>query len=242
MKEKAKMVFAGIGIYLFGIILAIVFFIMQLLKQIKIMHSERFPHYKCGKIFVANHPSVIDPWIVAVLFAKAYLKNPFKYAPMIVADANNFCKSKYWSWMCSIMISVNRDDKHSAGFCFRKMQDALSKGRNIIIFPEGGRTFRGTDFLISHTGKKIRILSGGTALLVKKTRAKLVPIWIEGTDEFCPNSEKKLFTHFVFGKKITIKIGEILDFGGPKLMEIESREEIIQIIGNALLSLADEKQ
>ncbi len=245
MKEKVTVMLlrclVGIAIYLFGLALAIIYLVMRLFRQIKIVHPERFPHYKCGKIFVANHPSIIDPWLLAALFSKAYLINPFKYAPIIIADKNIFCKSKWWGWMSPIMMAVDRNDKHSAGICFRKMRDAVNKEKNIIVFPEGGRTFRGTEFHTSHNGKRIRILSGGIALLVKTTKAKVVPIWIDGSDNFVPNSEEKLFTEFVWGKKITIKIGNKLDFGGEKLSAVGSREEIIQLIANALLLLADEK-
>jgi 1-acyl-sn-glycerol-3-phosphate acyltransferase len=225
-----------VGIYLFGALLAIVFLAMRLLKRIKVWHRERFPHFEGNIIFVANHPSWIDPWLVAVLCAKGYLTNPFKLAPIIVADKKNFCESRWWKWMSPIMIAVDRDNKHSAATAFLRMREALKSERNIIIFPEGGRTFRGTEFTTSPKGNRIRILTGGTALLVKKTEATVVPIWIDGSDNFYSNStEKGFFRKFNLTKRIFVKIGNRLHFH-----KSATREEIIQVISNSLLSLADE--
>lgn len=228
--------FPSLLIYLFGALLAGIAGAMRLLGRMTIYHAERFPHFGKKIIFVANHPSLIDPWVVAALFAKGYLQSPFRCAPLIVADKKNFCESRWWRWMSLIMIAVNRDDKQSSASSFLQMREALNNGRNIIIFPEGGRTFRGTEFTTSIQGNRIRILTGGTALLVKKTEATVVPIWISGTDEFFSNTGKGFFRRLNPIKRISVKIGKPIDFH-----KLSTREEIIQVISNSLLSLADEK-
>ena len=117
------------------------------------------------------------------------------------------------------------------------MKKALNSGKIVVLFPEGGRTFKGEDFLYSQKGKKIRILKDGIGWLVLKTGALVVPVWVEGTDKVLPNSLDKLFVFPRPWKKIIIKIGEPLRFQGSSASK---REQVNQIITNKLLELADE--
>ncbi|MEK7658286.1 MAG: lysophospholipid acyltransferase family protein [Patescibacteria group bacterium] len=240
MKERIKrfleLVAITLVIYPFGVILTAAFLLLRRLKYIKVLHWERFPHFKEKIILVANHPSMLDPFLAVALFFKGYLLNPLKYGPLVVSDKKNFWDSWYWFWLRPFLIPVDRGNKRDEAVSFLRIKKALEAGRVIIIFPEGGRTFCGDRFLHSESGKKIRTLKGGVALLVRKTNASVVPVWFEGTDKVLPNSRTKLFTKFRFRKKtlILIKIGESLRF------QTEEREEITQVIASALLYLADE--
>ena len=243
MKDKIRTILGfmvlNLVIYPFGILLAILFLLFRWLGYIKVLHWERFPHFREKTILVANHPSMLDPFLLAAMFFKGYLINPLKYGPLLVADKGNFYNSWYWFWLRPFLIPVGRGDKHSEAASFLRIKKALDKGRVIIIFPEGGRTFKGERFLYSKEGKRIRTLKGGIALLIRKTKAMVVPVWIEGTERFLPNSKHKLFTRFQLSKKaMAVKIGEPLQFQAD---ENTKREEIVQVIASSLLQLADEE-
>ncbi len=246
MKERIKTILGFVVItlviYPFGVILAAVFLLLRLLKYIKILHWERFPHFRKKIILVANHPSMLDPFLAVALFFKGYLLNPLKYGPLVVSDKKNFWDSWYWFWLRPFLIPVDRGNKRSEAKSFLLIKKALEAGRVVIIFPEGGRTFCGERFLYSESGKKMRILKGGVALLVRKTNASVIPVWFEGTDRVLPNSRKTLFTRFRIRRKTTIfvKIGEPLHFKTEELGGSCDREEITQVIASALLNLADE--
>lgn len=247
MKDKLKIV-AGfvvlnLVIYPFGVLLAVVFLMLCQMKYIKVLHWERFPHFEKNTILVANHPSMLDPFLIGAMFFKGYLLNPIKYGPIIVSDRNIFYDSWYWFWLRPFMIPVGRGNRHSEAMAFARIKKAIEKGRMVVIFPEGGRTFCGERFLYSSKGKRIRTLKEGIALLVRKTNVKVVPLWIEGTEKALPNSRRRLFTRFSFGRKtpMIVKIGEPLRFATEESTGTPSREEIIQIIASSLLQLADEE-
>jgi len=230
-------------IYPFGMLLAGAFLIMCQLKYVRVTHWERFPHFKQRIILVANHPSMLDPFLISALFFRGYLLHPLKYGPLIVADKSNFYDSWYWFWLRPFLIPVERGNKRAEAISFLRIKKAIDQGRVIIIFPEGGRTCRGTVFLRSKKRKKIRVLRKGVALLVAKTRATVVPVWIDGSEKFLPNSmTERLFTRLRFPKKksIQLKIGEPIHFGRGELQQISAKEEIMQVIANSLLQLADE--
>ena len=118
------------------------------------------------------------------------------------------------------------------------MKDILKSGGVLILFPEGGRTFKGEEFLYSEKGNKIKILKEGVGWLVMKTKPLVVPIWVEGSDEILPNQADKLYyTLPRFWRRMTIKIGEPLRFGNPS-----GKEEVTQKLAIALLNLADEEE
>ena len=80
----------------------------------------------------------------------------------------------------------------------------------------------------------------GIGLLILKTQAPVLPIWIEGSDKVFPNTlwideKTSKFSFPRFWKKITVKIGNITEF------EKSSRVEITQEVGIKLLELADEE-
>lgn len=104
------------------------------------------------------------------------------------------------------------------------MSEVLRSGRRIIIFPEGGRTGKGSKFVLSAAGKKLRRLKRGIGWLVLKTDAMVLPVWVEGAEKF-------------WERVITIKIGQPLRFQLPlgTTSEVVTRE-----IEKALLRLADE--
>jgi 1-acyl-sn-glycerol-3-phosphate acyltransferase len=156
---------------------------------------------------------------------------------LIVADRINFYDKWWFLPFRSVMVPVDRGDRRKQAVALLKIRKAIERGRIVIIFPEGGRTFKGNpgEFLYSQMGNKIRFLREGVGLLVSKTGASVIPIGIKGSDEVVPNSRRRLWTRFVFWGRIKMCIGQPMTFS-PEA----SRERITQEIAAKLLELVDE--
>ncbi len=239
MKKVINLLIFLTATYPSGIFIGIFFQLLCFLRTIRVLHWERFPHWQGKLILVSNHPSLLEPFLLPALFFREYLFHPFKYAPWSTPDKKNFYDPWYWFWLRPLSIPVDRGDERAQLKSFFEMKRVLNSGKIVILFPEGGRIFKGEDFLYSQGGKKIRILKDGIGWLVLKTGALVVPVWVEGTDKALPNSPDKLFSFPRLWKKIIIKIGEPLRFQGSSA---NRREQVTQIIANNLLKLADEEE
>lgn len=246
MKDKFKKLLSYtvllLVIYPFGLLLALTFKVLQWTKIIKIKHFDRFPHCTEKIILIANHPSMMDPFLMSILFSRGFIKNPFKFSPLNVPDKRIFYDSWYWFWLRPILIPVDRTSKRAEAGSLFQIKSAINCGRVVVIFPEGGRTFKGEHFIYSRGGKRIRTLKGGVGWLALKTGALVVPVWIEGSDKVLPNSHARLFTKFRLNHTITIKIGNPTKFAEDKSRSASRREQINQEIASSLLELADEEE
>ena len=104
----------------------------------------------------------------------------------------------------------------------------------MLIFPEGSRTYKAIrkSCVSSVNDKKLGELKGGAAWLALKTNARILPVWVEGTDKVLPN-EKFPFPRLQH--KMLIQIGK------PFRVQGETREETTSELTQALLALADEE-
>jgi len=242
-KQRAEVLSERASILLFawplGLIVGFLGVLGRICGALKILHSERLCCIRILEkvILVANHPSVIDPFLLAILIAWYYALHPWKHAPLIVADRLNFY-DRWWFWpFRSVMIPIDRNSDRKKAAALLRIRKAVECGRPLIIFPEGGRTFKGKEgeFLYSEKGNKIRFLQGGIGLLVRKSEATVIPIGIKGSDKVVPNSKHRLFTKFVPWKRISISVGEPIKFD-PQT----PREQVTQEIASQILAQIDE--
>lgn len=108
-----------------------------------------------------------------------------------------------------------------------------NEGR-VLIFPEGSRTFKAIrkSGMVSGNGHRLGRLKDGAAWLALKTNARILPIWVEGTDKVLPNNK---FPFPRLWHRVTIKVGAPFSVLGP------TRQEASSEIARALLKLADEQ-
>lgn len=253
MKEKSKEFWRKVGFYLvmifmtypFGVLLGIVFTVLKGFGIIRVIHPERLPLNVDRRILVSNHPSVIDPFLAVALFFREYLWPPLRRRPAIMADKKIFYDPWYFLGLRPAMVPVERGEKRKEAASLIKVVKVIEQGRPVIVFPEGGRTFKGNpdEVLYSQKRKVLRPFKGGVGLLASRTNALIIPIWIDGSDHVVPNSRKTLWTKLkiwkLLKKGISIKIGHPIDasnFSG------KNREEITQAIVISLLRLADEAE
>jgi len=236
MKKRENSLVFLFFTYPYGIISGVIFWILVFLNFIVIKGWKRFPRKKEKLILVSNHPSLLEPFLLPALFLGDYLFSPFKFAPWSTPDKENFYDKWYWFWARPRVIPIKRGSIREEAVSLIRMKKVLENRGIIIFFPEGGRTYKGKRFLKSFKGKKIRELKEGIGWLVLKTKANVLPVWVEGTDKVLPNISGRLFSFPRFNGKIVIKIGNVLDFKKNNL----SKEEITRQIASALLNLADE--
>jgi len=233
-----------LSLYVIGTIVGGSVYSLRILGRIKIIHWERFPKYnrkpelfKRGLIVVSNHPSLLEPLLVAGLFFTQYLVHPFRLSPWNVSEEKNY-NNIWWLWAKSRIIWVDRESPEKARETFIKVKNVINSGGIVILFAEGGRTFK-REKLYSKKGKEIAILQEGIGLLIRRTEASVLFIWVEGSDDFFPNTlwvdeKTSRFPFPRFWKKITIKIGSTVYF------QKKSKEELTQEVAAKLLELADE--
>ena len=102
-----------------------------------------------------------------------------------------------------------------------------------MIFPEGTRTFKAVRNyrFASSSGKELGKLRDGAAWLALKTNAKILPIWVEGTDKVLPNNKLPFLRPW---HQVVIRIGTSFDIHTDNLKEATSQ------MSQTLLKLADD--
>ncbi|MFA5308229.1 MAG: lysophospholipid acyltransferase family protein [Dehalococcoidales bacterium] len=247
--------------YVFGPIVGVLFCLLEAIGRIRFVHFERFPIWEEKLIIVSNHPSLFEPvllpfmgfpwmnfpWVFSsqwgrLKFSLRWFSRmrkefnlPKKLIPANVPDRQNFFDYGFWRLFQGINVPVDRNGRPQDRISsISALKSILEDGGRVLIFPEGGRTFKTVQKgrLKSAGGREIGNLKHGAAWLAINTGARVLPIWIEGTDKVLPNNRFPLPRLW---HRITIKIGE------PFLVSESGREEATSEITRALLALADEE-
>ncbi len=116
-------------------------------------------------VFVSNHLSYLDiPVLFRAIPSNLYFiaKKEIKWLPFV---------GQYM--MATGMLFVNRDNKHKAIISLKKAAQLVSKGKSVLMFPEGTRSKDG----------KINTFKKGPFHLAKDAGVSIVPIAITGTDK-----------------------------------------------------------
>ncbi len=229
--------------YTIGLLLGLLLYFLRFLNWvyagcgIKVQHWERFPKKQKGVLVVSNHPSLLEVLLVPALFFRDYILHPFAFSPWNVPDKKNYFDRWYWAWAKIRLVPIDRENDRKAFKALRQIKEILNLGGIVILFPEGGRTFKGKTFFTSDKGKKLRILKAGVGWLILKSNPLVIPVWIDGAEKVLPNKPDKLY-HCLpnFFNRVTVKIGE------PIHIEGRNKEEITQEIALSLLKLADEEE
>jgi len=234
--------------------------LLETFGRIKFIHFERFPIWEERLIMVSNHPSLLEPWVLPLMgfpwmnfpwvfsplwsrikFSLRWFRElqkefslPKKLIPANAPDKNNFYDPLYLRLFREINIPVNRNGGAGGRIgTVLALKEIIDNGGRVLIFPEGTRTFkairRGKDE--SANGRQLGELREGAAWLALKTNARILPIWVEGTDRVLPNNKLPIPRLW---HKVAFKIGS------PFKVQSDTRQEATLEITRALLGLADE--
>lgn len=181
-------------------------------KDIKIIGKWNIP--RGGRVlFYSNHPSMMDPFLLSCLFWPRCIFQP-GLLPWTPAAQENFfpdnCRgipvlkeipyvrdSRLFAWIMKYANVIPVRDGRQDPYALRSLMIRLDIRKNVLIFPEGGRT---------EVGVELNEFREGIALLAGKAK-KIVPIWIEGAEKVLPKGQDWPKWS---GNKITIIVGKPL--------------------------------
>ncbi len=197
------------------------------LNRLTITGQEHVPG-TTNTLFVANHRSFLDPFLVA--FAARGYGTIWKYwlSPYtpIAADVVTTPFRKFMIYRLLRCIPVNRGRFSSE--THQLMSECLQQS-TMLLFPEGGITPTGR---IKPKGRP------GVGALIHRTRCTVVPIYHHGLEQILPVWASR----FYWGKDIYCRIGAPLDFTEELTMpdERETWERIVAKLIDGLRALEEQ--
>jgi 1-acyl-sn-glycerol-3-phosphate acyltransferase len=197
------------------IVAGLVYFYLRCIGRVKYIGRKNLP--KKGKvIYYANHPSMMDPFLVLELFFWRSFFRPSKLPWSPVAKENYYPEDSkrvpilknipyiknlpVLAWLCrhthGIPIERDRRDNNAVN----QLCDKLSNGENVFIFPEGKRTEPGSDMSDFNPGIAI--------IFCRSDVEEVVPIKVVGSDQVLPRGAgwpnwKKGRVKVIVGEPIT---------------------------------------
>ena len=124
---------------------------------LEIWYKQYVPYREQRMIIVLNHPKLLEAVFAPVLFINEWISAPGKWAPWSTPDQKNMKTKWYWFFWLAAGRAVRfpRGDKRGVQKALLRVLAILRAGGRVIVFPEGGRTWKGNEFRFSSKGKKI---------------------------------------------------------------------------------------
>ena len=118
-------------------------------------------------LVIANHQSAIDPLLIALAVNR----------PMRFLARRTLFRPRWFGWLLSSLgsIPINHDMSGKDGL--KTGLELLKTGNGLLIFPEGTRTRDG----------HIQPLKPGVILLIRRSKAPLIPVAVAGPYEAMPS-------------------------------------------------------
>lgn len=156
-------------LWLIGGVLVYAYF--KTLYRVRLEGRKNIP-WQGGVILVANHQSLYDPPMVGMM--------AWPRTCVLLARAGLFDNRLFGFFIQSLgAMPVRRDRADPAAM--RTLVERLNEGRAVVLFPEGQRTPDGC----------VHEFERGLLLVLKRTRAPIVPIAIEGAFDAWPRSASR---------------------------------------------------
>ena len=153
-------------------------------------------------LLIANHQSFFDPIIVGI--------GPYP-RPFYSIARHTLWNNKLFGWLMTSLNAIPVDQNKGDLTAMRRCLEVLNGGRVLLIFPEGART---------EDGKTNRFATG-TMMLIKRSRATILPIAIEGAYDLWPRGKKwpALTGHLAVNWAQPIPANELIAMGNVAAME-----------------------
>lgn len=182
----------------------------------RVIGADRLASVKSPVIIAANHRSHADTSLLL-----ATLPGRLRENLAIAAGADYFFPGKITSALSALFIgAIPIERTKLSKLSIANSLSVLDKGRNLLIFPEGGRSRDGWP-------QKHR---PGAAFLAKRTNAPVIPVYLDGTGALLPK-----------GKNWPTRSATAVVFGPPlRIDEGEDPREFAHRIEEAINQLADE--
>jgi 1-acyl-sn-glycerol-3-phosphate acyltransferase len=163
----------------------------------RVIGADRLDDLEGPLIFAANHHSHADTSLVLATLP-AHLREKLT----IAAGADYFFTNRITAALSALFIGAFPIERTKLSkLSINNSLKALNEGRNLLIFPEGGRSPDGWS-------RKHR---PGAAFLAKRTSAPVIPVYLDGTGTVLPkgkNWPKKARCAVVFGAPMSMGADE----------------------------------
>lgn len=236
MKEKIKLFALA---WTFGIAGGLILLILRIFGRLELRGNIiRAKEPNKGLLLISNHPSLWEAAIFPFLFFPNYLWNT-SFVPLSTPDKKNFYDKRWFIFFRPICIPISREEGSNEAVALKKIVKGLQEGRIVILFAEGGRTYRGQEFRKSQIKKKkIRPFQSGVGLIARLSKAPIIPVWTEGGQNIIPNKSCESVKMQPFCPRIWNKM--TINASAPlQIPDKMKSREIASWLEEKLLDLAD---
>lgn len=163
----------------------IVWLVSFIFFPMKVSGLENIPK-KEGCIFASNHLSYLDPMVIPTIV----------WRKMAFVAKRELFQNKILGFLIGNLGAFPINRASSDVRAIKQIINKIDDGFGVLIFPEGTRS------VVNPEDRKIQ---PGIGLIAVRTKAPVIPIYIEGTDKVLPPKAKMLKRHWVevtFGKPI----------------------------------------
>lgn len=240
-----------VSIFLLGVFTVFVFFsIPRRTGRIEeiFLGKGTFRWTKGKRLFVTNHPSWIDQFLIIALRLPFWSTN---FLPYIAAANDNVKRLSYLRFLrkTDFIVPIDRmENKFSARGQIKEMQMLLGQGHSLMMAGSPGRDFKGAENEMLYSpvkGKPLRQFTNLCGRFAVLPGVETVPLCIEGTDKFYHEVEidgrkdmkfswyEFIVNFLLLGKlKVRIIYDEPVSFNG-------NHKEVTRQIQNRILSFLD---
>jgi len=173
-------------------------------------------------IFASNHQSHVDTHVILATLPKMFRKKTAVAAAFdhfADSDGTSFKKRSIQFLVAALWHAFGIERIKSPLRSIRTMQDLLSRGWSLVIYPEGTR---------SRTGE-ISSFKPGLAIIAKKSGCPVIPVHIHGGLKVLPEA-----TYIPLSGSIHVSFGDPVHF-----MEDESSADFMIRVETAVRTMAE---
>lgn len=175
-----------------GILSAFLRIYARVIHRVRYEGLELIPHAGEPTLFVCNHTAGIDPMLV-------HLVSGHDIRWMMARDMRTRLLEPFWKWMRIIDVDRVTGDPAAAREALRH----LAAGGSVGIFPEGG---------LERPPRQLIPFEPGVGLIIKKSKAAVVPVVIDGTPQVDP-----AFASLWHPSQSRVHFYESIDYAGSGL-------------------------
>lgn len=179
-----------------------IWLLARLFLRIRVVGAEHLPKGE-GLLFAPNHVSFLDIPMLGVAVDR----------PLHFVGKASLFRGRWVGWLYRNLngIALQRGPASRVGLmeAVRRLKD----GRSVVLYPEGARSLDG----------RLQIPRPGIGMVAALSGAKVIPVYISGTDRALPVGAWRIRSH-----PVTVYIGEPMHFGAPN-ESIQGKEYYNQI-------------
>lgn len=190
-----------------GMLAAILRLYTRLMHRVRYEGLGLIPPAGSPTLFVCNHTAGIDPLLV-------HLVAGHDIRWMMARDMRTSRLETFWNWMRIIDVDRIAGDPAAARQALRE----LAQGGTVGIFPEGG---------LERPARQLIPFEPGVGLIIKKSRATVVPVVIDGTPQVDP-----AFASLWHPSRSRVTFHEPIDYGGSGLGAKDIAQDLFERFRN----------